>query len=197
MRTLLCGGSLRSAGLLGLFVSGFAFPAALGAGEAAVDIVVDIPSVVALDVKGDLVFDLSKLPGPSSPNDCENVFPPGSACKAAIYDPTGARGITVAVFDNSEKGSTILQEKVAPDWSRALPGSVSTTDLQARPINETLGKSTQPVKTSLAEIARIPAAGRWTTLTRSFRLVAPASGLKETPREGIQTTITYSVSHAE
>ena len=50
------------------------------AGEATVDIVVEIPSVVALDVKGDLVFDLSKLPGPSSPSDCENVFPPGSAC---------------------------------------------------------------------------------------------------------------------
>lgn len=190
-------GTLRRGTLVALIASGMAMPSILRAGEEVVDLFVEIPSVVAVDVRGDVTFDLSRLPGPRSAGDCENVFPPGSACKFATYDPTGSGSITVAVFDNAERGSATLEERVAPAWTGGFPGQLATTDLQARDPDEPEGKKLTPLKTVPAAVARTAVEARWITFVRSFRLVVPVSGLQETPREGIQTTVIYSVSHSD
>lgn len=196
MRGIACE-ALRRRALAALIVLGMALPAVLRAGEEVVDLFVEIPSVVAVDVRGDVTFDLSRLPGPRSASDCENVFPPGSACRFATYDPTGSGSITVAVFDNAERGSATLEERVAPVWSGGFPGQLATTDLQARDASDPGGKKLKALKTVPAEVARAAAEARWVTFTRSFRLVVPVSSLQETPREGIQTTMTYTVSHSD
>ena len=42
---------------------------------------------------------------------------------------------------------------------------------------------TTVLTTSASEIARAEAQARWVTVTRFFRLIAPASSLRETPKE--------------
>lgn len=180
---------------LGLALS-LAVPAALRAGEVIVDVFVDVPAVIAVDVTGDLVFDLSRLPGPKAPNDCENVYPPGSACEWVTYDPTGGRSISVAVFDNSPSGSVILSERVAGAWTRSLGSRVATSDLHVRASDAEAG-GPKALSAANEEVARSAPGGRWVRYSRSLKLVTRASTLVQTPREGMQTTVTYALSRTQ
>lgn len=173
-----------------------AAPAALPAGEVVVDVFVDVPAVIAVDVTGDLVFDLSRLPAPSAPNDCENVYPPGSACEWVSYDPTGGRTISVAVFDNSPSGSLVLSERVAGAWTRSFGSRVATSDLQVR-ATDSESRGPRPLSAVSEEVARTAPGGRWVRYSRTLKLVTRAATLVQTPREGMQTSVIYAVSRTE
>jgi hypothetical protein len=165
------------------------------ASDVVVDVLIDVPSVIAVDVRGDLTFDLSRLPGPKAPNDCENVYPPGSACQSVTYDPTGQRDITVAVFDNSEGQRSSLNEKVSGQWSKSYGVGVPTTAFRSE--DRAKPSAARPLAVAPAEVDRPVSRGQWVTYVRTIRLVTTPESLTETPKGGVQTTVTYEVTRAD
>jgi hypothetical protein len=191
-------------GALVLVAGALAAPAARAA-EEVIDLFVVIPPVVAVRVEGEIVFDLSKLRAPRSPADCENVFPPGSACKEVRYDPTGPGEVVVSVFDNSESGATTLHESVDARWEGGNRGRFpQTTDIRSSSVDidsRTGARGPAQVGERMTltprEFRRKPAEPRWISSSRSFKLVCSPSDLVATPRGGVQAFVTYSVSHVD
>ena len=187
-----------------LFAGALAAPPARAA-EAVIDLFVVIPPVVAVRVEGEVVFDLSKLRAPRSPADCENVFPPGSACKEVRYDPTGPGEVVVSVFDNSESGATTLHESVDAKWEGGSHVKFPrTTDIRSAsvgvdPRTGARGPAQIGERMTLAprELRRMPAEPRWVSSSRSFKLVCSPSDLVATPRGGARAFVTYSASHVD
>lgn len=194
----------RTIGALLLVVATLAAPPARAA-EVGLDLFVVIPPIVAVRVEGEIVFDLSKLPAPRSPADCENVFPPGSACKEARYDPTGPGVVVVSVFDNSESGATTLHESVDARWEGGNQGRFpQTTDIRSARVDvdsRTGARGPAQVGERMTltprEFGRKPAEPRWVSSSRSFKLICSPSDLVATPRGGVQAFVTYSVSHVD
>ena len=173
-----------------------AAPAALRAGEVILDVFVDVPAVIAVDVTGDLVFDLSRLPGPGT-----------QRLRERLPARLGLRvGLVRSDWRPGDQRRGVRQQRVR--LGRALRARRGGLDALLRKPRAHVRSSRQRggFAISRAEGALWPPAKKWLgarpgaagcATAGSLKLVTRAATLVQTPREGMQTTVTYALSRTE
>jgi hypothetical protein len=176
-----------------------------GAATSTTTVTLLIPGVIGIDIETDVTFDMNALATASAPNECLNVFPPGSACASARFTPTstattagaspapeftaattggGVGAIYLSLFD-STAGSVATKHvtNVVPAaWSGTTPG-IPTTDLRTQKAgtnNGGLGNTTwAALPTTAADMGNVGAiaAGpfNWARQDQDFDLVVPST----------------------
>ncbi|MGC8722965.1 MAG: hypothetical protein ACP5VF_03730 [Acidobacteriota bacterium] len=175
---------------------------------------VTIPGIVAVDVEGELAFDLGSAGSNRSERQAQggevrNVFPPPpnyhgplvfdasntrieSALAAA---PPASGSLAVAIFCNKEHGNLQIQAAVGPTWSPASGPGFPTSAIRIRQSSENnpygVGGA-QPVHLSSAltplSLGTLPNRFAWTRMDLHFDIELPDAS-KVLPRPGTYTTV--------